>query len=556
MTYLFAQELNEQGRYLLCVDAYEALVSSPQLGRASWSDVWLRDLVWQLDRGLVVLAGREPPGWQRHHPQWAERIHEVTVDGLPLDARIELLEALGVNTPQQARALAEESAGLPYYLRLAREVGSGAGAFPQLEERFLHMVEPEVVRLLELLSVARVFDRTAFTSLATHIGMRADVLMWETLIGYSFVSTAGTDTLQLHQLMAQAVRARLSARMQHELHQVLHEMWRDRASATESPRAWQEAAYHGSRMAAPSMDVLVECGEQMARLEGQAGLQASLADLPERPELPRLRMLWQAESALLVGDAAAAAAATSARVELAPGADEVDARLAVAAAHARRIAGNTHEALVRYGRVWSAYQGPVALGAGAWFADLQMAQGRFADAISVASQVAGRCPSERQALLGDLARLTFLAHRFLFDSDTAVSHLERARAHYRAAGHVVGLANAATNTVELSAVTDPEAAIATAAEAIAAQQHLGAEHELGKTYTALALAHLRLGELDQSRHALDEAVAVLDRCGYRSACHRRLSRRHPAGSLGASVPRGPPTDRRVVRFLPPQRARR
>jgi tetratricopeptide (TPR) repeat protein len=515
VTYLFAQELNEHGRYLLCVDAYEALVDdSTRLGQASWADVWLRDMVWQLDRGLVILASRRPVAWHRHHPQWSERLYAVTVDGLPPESRIELLKDLGMDSPKLAEKVAEESAGLPYYLLLASEAGPGPDAFPQLEERFLRAVDPEVVRLLELLSVARVFDFEIFSSLAARFGFRPDALVWERLVGYSFVSAAGTDTLQLHQLMARAIRARLSEQVQQELHEALCETWRDRAGRTRSAQAWQEAAYHGARVTAPSMGLLLECGDQTAHLDGRAGLQALLADLPD---LPRLRSLWLAESALMIGDASAAAdAAADASVDLATGSDELEARLAVAAAHAQRIAGNTIEALVRYGRVWSTHPGPVALDAGAWHADLQMAQGRFADAISVASQVAGRCPPERHDLLGDLARLKFLAYRFLFDTATARSHLDQAREHYRTAGHAVGLANVATNTVELSALTDPEAAITAATEAIGMQEQFGAEHELGKIYTAMSLAHLRLGNLSESRQALDRAVEVLDRCGYRS----------------------------------------
>jgi tetratricopeptide (TPR) repeat protein len=515
VTYLFAQELNALDDYLLCVDAYEALVGGLQrLGRARYVDVWLRDLVWQLDRGLVAVASREPLGWDGHDPQWGRRARELLVAELPFDSRLELLTALGVAADERAQAIALECAGLPYYLHLAHETGSASGAFPRIEERFLYHVEPEMVRLLELLSVARIFDHEIFTRLAAHFGMRSDVIVWETLIGYSFVSSAGVETLQLHQLMSQAISSRQSERVRQELHLVLHEVWQARAAATSSLQAWREAAYHAARTAEPPLATLIDYADQACALAGRPGLDALLADLPEDS---RLRPLWAAESALLWGDAAAALAAT-ARIgaDLPAAADEVDARLAVAAANGYRILGDTAEAVSRYGTVWAGYDGPVALDAGVWYVDLQMARGQFVTAIDSATQMTQRCPPERTATRGDLARLRFLAHRFCFDTESAAAALERARTHYAAAGHVVGQANVATNTVELLALTDPAAAVEAAEPALAAQQRLGAEHELGKIHTALALAHVSLGELEQAGAALERAVTVLERCGYRS----------------------------------------
>lgn len=424
VTYLFAQDLNTCGDYLLCVDAYEALVGGvPRVGKASFADAWLRDLVWQLDRGLVAVATREPLGWDQHDPQWDQRMEDLPLDGLPFDSRLELLTALGVTAAQEAQTIAQECAGLPYYLHLAREAGSPRGAFARIEERFLYHVEPSMVRLLELLSVARVFDHEIFTRLAAHFGMPSDMITWETLIGYSFVSSAGPETLQLHQLMAQAISSRLSEPVQQELHAVLHEVWRGRAATAPDLRALREAAYHAARTPQPPLPTLLAYADQAAALEGQPGLDALLADLPD---MPRLQTLWRAESALLVGDAAAALAATpSVSAEVPAGADEVDARLAVAAANAYRILGDTGEALLRYGQVWTGYAGAVALDAGAWYADLHMAQGRFTTAIETANEVARRCPPSRPAVRGDLARLLFHAYRFSFDTDSAAQHLEQ-----------------------------------------------------------------------------------------------------------------------------------
>ncbi len=78
------------------------------------------------------------------------------------------------------------------------------------------------------------------------------------------------------------------------------------------------------------------------------------------------------------------------------------------------------------------------------------------------------------------------------------------------------LANIQTNRAEFLALTNAPDAITEAGRAIEVQREIGAHHELGKAYSALAVAHLRQGELDQAETALHSAFASLDRAGYRS----------------------------------------
>jgi tetratricopeptide (TPR) repeat protein len=145
-----------------------------------------------------------------------------------------------------------------------------------------------------------------------------------------------------------------------------------------------------------------------------------------------------------------------------------------------------------------------------------MAQGRFARAHEVAAEVQAVCPPEDAELRGDLARLMYLADRFSYDFESARRHLDEATRWYEAAGSVFGRSAVQTNEAELLALTDPAAAIDAAARAIETQQDLGALHELGKAYTALAIAQLRLGELPEAAAALDLACESLDRARYRS----------------------------------------
>jgi aminoglycoside phosphotransferase (APT) family kinase protein len=543
VVYLFAQDLEAHGPHVLFIDAYEALVGGvARGGTVARADHWLRDLLGQLDH-LTVLASREPVDWALRQPEWAERIRSVEITPLPYAARIDLLDALGVDDPTVSRAIAEECQGLPYFLHVARESGGNARAYARIEERFLAHVTPDIIRTLELLSVARIFDHKIFLEVARYYDLRADMAVWETLTSYSFVAPAGVTTLQMHQLMAKAVRARLSEDVVGEMHELLREVWTARAVQMNSLQAWREAAFHAASAAGCSEAGLLQYLDAVAG-HGKTGLDEMLAD---RRELGMgdddLSRLLEVEAHLVVGDARSALACIDDRIvpaNFGPGTSEVGARLALAVANAHRIAGDTMEAVRRYALIWPTYSGLCRLDAGAWLADLTMARGRFAEAVAIAGAVEREAPLERKVLLADLARLRALAHRFAFDPVGARAQLELARQRYTSASHEVGLANVLTNEAEILVLDSPATAIRVARRAVAAQRVLGADHELGKSLTALALGLIATGDTASAGGVLTEACQVLERCGYRSgraraelawAClHARVGMREAAVS--------------------------
>ncbi|MFF8290338.1 hypothetical protein ACF068_14070 [Streptomyces sp. NPDC016309] len=92
VSYLFAEELRqsaEERPYVLFVDAYEAMLTTPLPGgRGYGSDVWLRDLLGQLHGGLTVLASREPLSWAAYDKDWEAVIRTTRIDGLPMPASL------------------------------------------------------------------------------------------------------------------------------------------------------------------------------------------------------------------------------------------------------------------------------------------------------------------------------------------------------------------------------------------------------------------------------------------------------------------------------------
>jgi hypothetical protein len=542
VTFLFAEDLRVASTdkpFVLFVDAYEALVPARgRTRRAAATDVWLRDLVAQLDRGLVVVASREPLGWQMHDPVWTEHLTTVGLDGLPMAARLELLSSAGVSDAGQQRAIAAASDGLPFYLNLAVDAGSRPGGEPgrlvsgeEILQRFLAHVDSDDVRMLELLSFPRTFDYGVFRGLAEAFELPGHRMAWEGLAGYSFVYPAGAQGWRLHQVMAVALQRRLSAAATAEVHAALRRVFDDRVTGTEQPRSdrmpavvsLREAAYHGLLAGEVTGADMLDYADRARMVGGAQAIDGLLADLREFLEhsagepgrdLADTAVCLAAESAIARGEAGAAADLVPripARVEAV-----VPARLAIAGAQALRIGGQTTAALAGYVAVWEQHPGPARLTAGLWAADLHMCQGRFRQADALAAALEAEATADRVEFSGDVARLRHLGCRFALDYAGAARFLDEAQARYAAAGSFIGQANVLVNRAELLAFTDPAQASAAAERAVKVQRELNAGHEVGKALTALGVAELQLGRLDAADEALRQACGELDRAGYRS----------------------------------------
>lgn len=511
VTYYFAEDLRDASAgqpYVVLIDAHEALHGG--------DDIWLQDLVAQLDRGLTIIASRESIDWG---PAWVGAIADLRLEGLPMGDRIELLREAGVDDDAEAAHIAAVSEGLPFYLHLAADTAreavppgvAGVASHDALLRRFLQHVRRDEVKTLELLSVARSFDFEIFRALTSRFSLPNTRSTWEGLASYSFIRPAGNGLVQLHQLMATALRERSSVEATHEAHRELREIWEDRG-------AFREAAYHASVSGELRGEDLLHYADQIRASGGAREISGLIDDVRPVPDLEDALLCLRAEHLILLGDAPGA-------IELIQDRDpgvgsSIAERLAIATAHARRIAGDTEAALAIYRSVWRNGASETVATAGLWTADLDMAQGRFATAMSVAGEVLERFPDANAELRGDLARLIHLAGRFSYDFELAQSQLEEAASWYARAGSAIGEWALLTNRAEMLAWSKPEAAVPAARSAIAAHSENGAQHELGKSYTALALAELRLGNLDAAEMALDSADEALARAQYRSGLAR------------------------------------
>lgn len=495
-----------------------------RVGRASAADVWLRDLISQLSQGLVVVASREPLSWQTYDTEWAEVVRDCPVAGLPAEARLELLSDAGIVDAAEQRAIARASEGLPFYLHLAIDTRVQASSretnvvsSEEIVQRFLQHVASAEVRCLELLSIARIFDFGIFKALAGAFDLPSDRMTWESLTAYSFVNPAGDTERRLHQLMAATLRERLSPPVVRDAHLLLRELWDNRIvqdGTVADIRGFREAVYHGVRAGAMPAEEILDYADQAVRYGGKRAADGMATDLREylqdgaHPELVTTSQCLVAEAAILMGDASTASiiATSGSWPDLERTAD---ARLAIAAAHARRISGDTSAAGLLYDAVWRQHGGPSRHTAGLWVADIHMWQGRFATAFALCHEILDSCDPGDHELRGNVVRLLHLGYRFHLDFADAATTLHQARDCYQRSGAVVGLANTTTNQVELLAWLDPASALTAAPAALAAQQELGALHELGKTHTAIAIAQMRLGNQSDAAAEVYPSLIIL-----------------------------------------------
>ncbi|MBT2542435.1 hypothetical protein J7E99_17345 [Streptomyces sp. ISL-44] len=549
VTYLFAEEMcqsAEEKPYVLYVDAYEAMVPTPLPGGRSFAtDAWVRDLLGQLQGGLTVLASRESLPWAVYDRDWEAVIRKAPVDGLPMSARLDLLAQAGITEIPRQRSIAEASAGVPFYLHLAVDTHlqnparfEDAGTSEEIVQRFLQHVAPDEVRILELLSIARTFDLDVFRAIGRNFDLPTNLLTWESLTAYSFAYPLSQGWYRLHQLMIAALQGHLSPAVQRHVHAVLRQHWEGLADSLEAgaedmgvarSSPLREAVYHGLHAGNLSPERILKHADRAIGMSSRQAVDGMIKDLRDHlgsgtgdaeRDVVALHGIrdaadcLDAESKLELGDAIGAIALTP--VSAAPVRSVVSARLALAGANARRIAGESSLAARIFEQVWEEHDGEARTLAGLCVADIRMWQGDFESAFALAEEVHGICSPEERVIRGDLKRLMHLGHRFLMDFGRSEELMAQAEAEYRTAGAVIGLANIRTNRAELLAFTDPEAAVAEAGAALEVQRDLGAQHEIGKVYTAMGIAQIRLGQLERAERSFLNANAALDRAGYRS----------------------------------------
>ncbi|WUN25428.1 AAA family ATPase [Streptomyces sp. NBC_00316] len=532
VTRMFVQDLADASTaepYVLFVDSYDVLSVVHGEAGSTFQDAWLRDLLEQLRRGLVVLAGREPVRWQ----EWAGQMDYCVVH--PLESRYceELLSNAGVQDTVRQAIITRASRGIPFYLELAvdtpeRAAGEREVAQDRIKDRFLDHVPVDQRRILQHLGLARLFNRSMFMRFVK------DDTLWDELTEYSFVQCISGDWYQLHQLMVDALQAQWKLERQRPAHEVLQRFWEDyaespdirhRADTVIGVAPLQEAVYHGLRAGQMSAAMALSHADRTKAAFGSQSVNGIITDIRayldqvaigsgHDPELESVARCLAAEDHVLRGRG------REAQRELVGQNPDLTAplgaRLGLAAAHAHRLMGESLAARDTFEQLWTGPEEAVRGLAGFALADITMCAGDFPGAFALAGEVSERSGPGEGVRRAELKRLMHLAHRFLLDFPSAWALLDEAKALFLESGSIHGLADIQTNRAELLALTDPAAAVAAADAALETQRRLGAGHEVGKALTARAIAETRLGHLREAAESFTAAAQTLETVGYRS----------------------------------------
>lgn len=533
VNFLFVRDLmsGTNDKPVLFVDSYESLVGGISAGvHRQQREGWFRDLVAQLGAGLVVIMGREAIDWQSQGSEWSDSVRSLQLEGLPTWASIALLESHGTDQ-SLVHKLVEVSEGNPFFLSLAAD---SKGSISELTtrdtiaERFLLHVDPIHARILELLSLTRVFDRAVFVLLATQFELPNDRFIWDSILRYSFVEP-DRSCHRLHRLMSFTLASRVDKLLKLQVHEALASHWSTVAANIAEDPAFREEAYfesifHSVLAGRPSTQI-IDALDEIGHLFGSFGLRRVLAETSEfvvdaesGEGLPYFRRMLEIEIELLLGDCDLVLNRTRDAIQ-GQVVERVGARILLARGHALRIRGLTERALEVYELIWRADTGRTLFpternNAGLWIADIQMAVGNFV----AAHQTIDELESVIEAHSYRLNRLRHLAHRFAFEFDDADEALSLARVAVKS--DVIGESEVMTNQIELLALTNPGTALELFEKAHDLQTEIGSEVELGKLWSARALAELGLGDLESSGTSLQRGITHLRRAGYESGLAR------------------------------------
>lgn len=545
LTFFFAEavrtSVEEQSRpFVLLVDGYEALDPHSRSRAYRATDGFLRDLGAQLSGSLVGVASREPLRWEESDSDWMELVQYLPLDVLPFNARLELLQLGGIEDVEVRQMLAEASDGLPFYLHLAVdhfEQGKdlkGATTQREILDLFLEHVNRDVLGILRVVAQLRVIHDTAVVHVLEQLDVSDATSRWPQIKQYSFFTPSSDNTVAMHRLMVSAISGEVSENETVRIHRAATQVWRQlsRESMSDlSDLACREFLYHKSRAGELDARSIFATADELQHTGRLSVLDGIVHDLDEADAshssdaaVATAARCVDAELAILQGAPERSTALLALQYRRDPTTDDerlaVD-RLLLAGAHGLRITGSTEEAYETYGSLMDSIASTVAHGAMLWRADIDMARGRFKSALEI-------CKELEQAAAGDLKtvadthRLRYLAYRWSFLFDDARRALKSAEEAYGAAAFQLGLANVRTNAVELSAWTDPGDCLRRADATLHEQRGLGALHEVGKTMTAVALAHLLQRDLDAADLAAREAISILEKAQYRSGRARAM----------------------------------
>ena len=220
----------EQLSAVICFDTYEALFADVRSEEQRLlRDEWLRELILQLPSVLFVISGREKLDWEELDPDWGMVLEQNEMQELPEEYARAFLTAASLTDPELQALILKETGNLPFLLdlvldtveemkRAGREIGredltgwDSAVEF-RMAERFLRYLSPSEQDTVEVLAIPRLFDEQLFRDLCTGFETQFPLGQFREIRRFSFMLERSPGAFQMHEIMAESLRARLRKR--------------------------------------------------------------------------------------------------------------------------------------------------------------------------------------------------------------------------------------------------------------------------------------------------------------------------------------------------------
>jgi len=257
LAYFFYEDLKRLKDFkpVVLIDSYEKLYEDLNISKTKEIQEWVKFFAYSLkDYGLLVIAGREPIGWEDSSDvKWSEVIEKIELNSLSKEESFALLEANSVEDESLKNYIFEITKGYPFYLKLAIDLYKRDKNEFNLEEkidhvelldRFIGNLSYELRVALEYLSIPKSFNEELFEYLAKSFNLTYDSLFFKKIISYSFVFKV-EDKYFIHDVMRSALQKVITKKRLLEIHEVLFNYYNQKVKNNQN--YYFEALFHLSK---------------------------------------------------------------------------------------------------------------------------------------------------------------------------------------------------------------------------------------------------------------------------------------------------------------------
>ncbi len=544
---------NTDNKLLLFVDGYERLLSKDRfkLGKLI-GDEWLRESIGATENGLYIICGRNYLSWEDLNPEWAVFIEQHVLGELASEDANTFLMGIPVEDGVIRQSIVSASHGVPLYLDLCASIyilkkqagepvteADFQGTEGRVIDRFLNYLDKEQAEAVRALSSIESFDKKLFGEITKSLNIGIPVTLFDDFCSASYAEyIKESNTLaKIHDIVRAYLRPNIAVDdLLTIVNIVFSEAQRSNSHQDHARLVWLIRGLMPSlasgRVALDHEKLLglfVFCADlaDVGFIDEIMEIGDCLSMIPISACLDDLRLIGDAIRAYCLRRASRLNEATEIYLsisgnELSRLAPELRLRIRYNAAHVSHLLGKYSHAKAEYQAIVREIAVTVSQSntrtrhlARRQLGDLLMLEGGFTEALNLFEE----CQETEDAdQLWKLECRRFIGHvyRFNWMFREAVQFYSEIAEQSKQCNLKGMYGKALVNLTEIYCITDPDRAIETGEQAIELCDACGNRIEVGKALTALSLAAMRKGNIQDSQQYLSQAEDVQTSTGYRS----------------------------------------